>query len=97
MNWKNDEWQILIKKVAIAQSLMGWKKSFGSRKDFRGSTRIESPIGNANGESIESLAKRMERQAKKVKEDYGKMEITIDRIQDESKSVQEVIDKLQIQ
>ena len=39
----------------------------------------------------------MERQAKKLKEDYGKMEITIDRIQDESKSVQEVIDKLQIQ
>ena len=63
-------------------------------KTFRGSTRIESPIGNANGESFESLTKRMERQAKKVKEDYGKMEITIDRIQDESKSVQEVIDKL---
>ena len=40
-------------------------------KTFRGSTRIESPIGNANGESIESLAKRMERQAKKLKEDYG--------------------------
>ena len=73
------------------------KSPSDQEKAFRGSTRIESPIGNANGESFESLTKRMERQAKKVKEDYGKMEITIDRIQDESKSVQEVIDKLQIQ
>ena len=67
------------------------------KKKFRRPPWIESPIGNANGESFESLTKRMERQAKKVKEDYGKMGITIDRIQDESKSVQEVIDKLQIQ
>ena len=39
----------------------------------------------------------MERQAKKLKEVHAKMEITVNRIQDESKSVQEVIDKLQIQ
>ena len=65
-------------------------------KTFRRPPWIESPIGIANGKTIESLAKRMERQAKKVKEDYEKMKITIDRIQDESKSVQEVIDKLQI-
>ena len=63
------------------------KSSSDQEKTFRGSTRIESPIGNANGESIESLTKRMERQAKKVKEDYGKMEITIDRIQDESRLI----------
>ena len=63
-------------------------------KTFRRPPWIESPVGKANGETIESLAKRMERQAKKLKEDYGKMGITIDRIQDGSKSVQEVIDKL---
>ena len=86
------------KKSGDRTKFDGMEKSPSDQeKTFRGSTRIESPIGNANGESFESLTKRMERQAKKVKEDYGKMEITIDRIQDESKSVQEVIDKLQIQ
>jgi len=86
------------KKSSNSAKFDGMEKSPSDQeKAVRGSTRIESPIGNANGESFESLTKRMERQAKKVKEDYGKMEITIDRIQDESKSVQEVIDKLQVQ
>ena len=86
------------KKSSNSAKFDGMEKSPSNQeKAVRGSTRIESPIGNTNGESIERLAKRMERQAKKVKEDYGKMGITIDRIQDESKSVQEVIDKLQIQ
>ena len=86
------------KKSSNSAKFDGMEKSPSDQeKTFRESTRIESPIGNTNGESFESLTKRMERQAKKVKEDYGKMEITIDRIQDESKSVQEVIDKLQIQ
>ena len=83
------------KKSGDRTKFDGMEKSPSDQeKTFRRPPWIESPIGNANGESIESLAKRMERQAKKVKEDYGKMEITIDRIQDESKSVQEVIDKL---
>ena len=86
------------KKSGDRAKFDGMEKSPSDQeKTFRRPPWIESPIGNANGESIESLTKRMERQAKKVKEDYGKMEITIDRIQDESKSVQEVIDKLQIQ
>ena len=86
------------KKSSNSTKFDGMEKSPSDQeKTFRRPPRIESPIGNTNGESIERLAKRMERQAKKVKEDYGKMEITIDRIQDESKSVQEVIDKLQIQ
>jgi len=83
------------KKSGDRAKFDGMEKSPSDQeKTFRRPPWIESPIGNANGESIESLAKRMERQAKKLKEDYGKMEITIDRIQDESKSVQEVIDKL---
>ena len=83
------------KKSGDRTKFDGMEKSPSDQeKTFRRPPWIESPIGNANGESIESLAKRMERQAKKLKEDYGKMEITIDRIQDESKSVQEVIDKL---
>ena len=83
------------KKSGNSTKFDGMEKSPSDQeKTFRGPPWIESPIGNANGESIESLTKRMERQAKKVKEDYGKMEITIDRIQDESKSVQEVIDTL---
>ena len=86
------------KKNSNCPEFNGMEKSPSDQeKTFRRPPWVESPIGNANGESIESLTKRMERQAKKVKEDYGKMEITIDRIQDESKSVQEVIDKLQIQ
>ena len=85
------------KKSSNSAKFDGREKSPSDQeKNFRRPPWIESPIGNANGESIESLAKRMERQAKKVKEDYEKMKITIDRIQDESKSVQEVIDKLQI-
>ena len=83
------------KKSGDRTKFDGMEKSPSDQeKTFRRPPWIESPIGNANGESIESLAKRMERQAKKLKEDYGKMEITIDRIQDGSKSVQEVIDKL---
>ena len=83
------------KKSSNRAKFDGMEKSpSDQKKKFRRSSWIESPIGNANGESFESLTKRMERQAKKVKEDYGKMEITIDRIQDESKSVQEVIDTL---
>ena len=83
------------KKSGDRTKFDGMEKSPSDQeKTFRRPPWIESPIGNANGESIESLTKRMERQAKKVKEDYGKMEITIDRIQDESKSVQEVIDTL---
>ena len=86
------------KKSSNSAKFDGMEKSPSDQeKTFRRPPWIESPIGDANGESFESLTKRMERQAKKVKEDYGKMEITIDRIQDESKSVQEVIDKLQIQ
>ena len=86
------------KKSSNSAKFDGMEKSPSDQeKTFRRPPWIESPIGNANGESIESLAKRMERQAKKIKEDHAKMEITIDRIQDESKSVQEVIDKLQIQ
>ena len=86
------------KKSSNSAKFDGMEKSPSDQeKAFRGSTRIESPIGNANGESFESLTKRMERQAKKLKEDHAKMGITIDRIQDESKSVQEVIDKLQVQ
>jgi len=83
------------KKSGDRTKFDGMEKSPSDQeKTFRRPPWIESPIGNANGESIESLAKRMERQAKKLKEDYGKMGITIDRIQDGSKSVQEVIDKL---
>ena len=83
------------KKSGDRTKFDGMEKSPSDQeKTFRRPPWIESPIGNANGESIESLTKRMERQAKKVKEDYGKMGITIDRIQDESKSVQEVIDTL---
>ena len=86
------------KKSGDRTKFDGMEKSPSDQeKTFRRPPWIESPVGKANGESFESLTKRMERQAKKVKEDYGKMEITIDRIQDESKSVQEVIDKLQIQ
>jgi len=83
------------KKSGDRTKFDGMEKSPSDQeKTFRRPPWIESPIGNTNGESIESLTKRMERQAKKVKEDYGKMGITIDRIQDESKSVQEVIDTL---
>ena len=66
-------------------------------KTFRRPPWIESPVGKANGETIESLAKRMERQAKKLKEDHAKMEITINRMLDEEQSVQETIDKLRTQ
>jgi hypothetical protein len=73
------------------------KSPSDQEKTFRRPPWVESPIGNANGESIESLTKRMERQAKKLKEDHAKMIITIDQIQNRSTSVQEVIDKLRIQ
>ena len=86
------------KKSSNSTKFDGMEKSPSDQeKAFRGSSRIESPIGNANGETIESLAKRMERQAKKLKEDHAKMIITIDQIQNRSTSVQEVIDKLRIQ
>ena len=86
------------KKSGDRAKFDGMEKSPSDQeKTFRGSTRIESPIGNTNGESIESLAKRMERQAKKLKEDHAKMEITINRMLDEEQSVQETIDKLRTQ
>ena len=82
------------KKSGDRTKFDGMEKSPSDQeKTFRRPPWIESPIGNANGESIESLAKRMERQAKKVKEDHAKMIITIDKIQDETKSVKEIIDK----
>jgi len=86
------------KKNSNCPEFNGMEKSPSDQeKTFRRPPWVESPIGNANGESIESLTKRMERQAKKLKEDHAKMIITIDQIQNRSTSVQEVIDKLRIQ
>ena len=82
------------KKNSNCPEFNGMEKSPSDQeKTFRRPPWVESPIGNANGESIESLTKRMERQAKKLKEDHAKMIITIDKIQDETKSVKEIIDK----
>ena len=86
------------KKSGDRTKFDGMEKSPSDQeKTFRRPPWIESPIGNANGESIESLAKRMERQAKKLKEDHAKMEITVNRMLDEEQSVQETIDKLRTQ
>jgi len=86
------------KKNSNCPEFNGMEKSPSDQeKTFRRPPWVESPIGNANGESIESLTKRMERQAKKLKEDHAKMIITIDQIQNRSTSVQEVINKLRIQ
>jgi len=82
------------KKSSNSTKFDGMEKSpSDQKKTFRRPPWIESPIGNTNRKTIENLTKKMERQAKKLKEDHAKMIITIDKIQDETKSVKEIIDK----
>ena len=66
----------------------------GEKETFRGYTESESFIGSTTKPTIVSLAKRMEEQAKVIKENSEKMLHTLSKMEYNRKAINDEIDRI---
>ena len=95
MDWKNKEWYDLIEKFAVAQSLMGVKKTLDVKaRMFGEKPSINNITIKATATGSGQIARDMDRTAQEIQETYKQMMKALNKTSKIIKSIMRDLDNI---